>query len=172
MLISRTLRTVCRQAHYFAQEFASSSHDAEDIAQTTLMKLCRDSQRIAAAIRCRSYLQIAVRNTAYDFYQQQRNYNKLISQHYSNNPLTSLAGVCEETAVYLPAQESDDVAAREKATAVVKALNNLSPSYREILKLVAGGLKYKDIAEYLDIPIGTARSRIHNARRQLLKVLG
>lgn len=172
MLISRTLRTVSKQAHYFAQEIASSSHDAEDIAQTTLMKLCRDSQRIAAAMRCRSYLQTAVRNTAYDFYKQQRNYNKLINQYYSYTPLTSLARVCEETAVYLPAQENGEVAVREKVTAVVKALKDLSPSYREILELVAGGLKYKDIAEYLDIPIGTARSRIHNARRQLLKVLG
>jgi RNA polymerase sigma-70 factor (ECF subfamily) len=33
------------------------------------------------------------------------------------------------------------------------------------------GYKYKEIADYLDLPIGTVKSRIFLARRQLMTML-
>jgi len=48
------------------------------------------------------------------------------------------------------------------------ALRSLAPRDREVLLLnVWEELSYAEIAEALDIPIGTVRSRLHRARRQL-----
>lgn len=51
---------------------------------------------------------------------------------------------------------------------VATALRELNPGDREVLLLFAWGeLSYDQIAEALDIPTGTVRSRLHRSRRQL-----
>ncbi|MBV9258318.1 MAG: sigma-70 family RNA polymerase sigma factor, partial [Ktedonobacteraceae bacterium] len=55
---------------------------------------------------------------------------------------------------------------------VYKALNDLPPNFRMAVVLAdIEGLSYKEIAEALQIPIGTVMSRISRARRQLQKSL-
>ena len=52
------------------------------------------------------------------------------------------------------------------------ALNRLSTEHRTVLVLKdIEGLKYEEIAEILDVPIGTIRSRIHRARLELKELL-
>jgi RNA polymerase sigma-70 factor (ECF subfamily) len=52
------------------------------------------------------------------------------------------------------------------------ALNRLSPEHRAVLVLKdLEGQKYEDIAEILDVPIGTIRSRLHRARLELRELL-
>lgn len=48
------------------------------------------------------------------------------------------------------------------------AIGNLRPEYREVLLLWGvEGLKYREIAEIQEVPIGTIMSRLHRARHQL-----
>ncbi len=55
---------------------------------------------------------------------------------------------------------------------VYQALNDLPPNFRMAVVLAdIEGLSYKEIAEALQIPIGTVMSRISRARRQLQKSL-
>jgi RNA polymerase sigma-70 factor, ECF subfamily len=55
---------------------------------------------------------------------------------------------------------------------LVRALDNLSEEYRVVLLLWAvEELSYKEIAEAVDIPIGTVMSRLHRARRLLAQQL-
>lgn len=55
---------------------------------------------------------------------------------------------------------------------VHKALDSLSVELRNVLWLWAvEGLKYREIAESLDVPIGTVMSRLHRARTQTSRVL-
>lgn len=47
-----------------------------------------------------------------------------------------------------------------------KAVDSLKDEYREVLMLWGvEGLKYREIAEILDVPIGTVMSRLHRARK-------
>jgi RNA polymerase sigma-70 factor (ECF subfamily) len=75
-------------------------------------------------------------------------------------------------------REHDDAATTERADAgldaarsapaVAAALADLSSRDRDVLLLHAWGeLSYPEIAEALDIPVGTVRSRLFRARRQL-----
>ena len=57
---------------------------------------------------------------------------------------------------------------RENQMLVQKALSELQDEFREVLVLKEiEGLKYDEIAEILEVPIGTVRSRIHRGRMEL-----
>ena len=60
----------------------------------------------------------------------------------------------------------------EDKAKLVEALNRLSHEHREVLVLKdIDGLRYERIAEILNVPIGTIRSRIHRARHELRGLL-
>jgi RNA polymerase sigma-70 factor (ECF subfamily) len=60
----------------------------------------------------------------------------------------------------------------EDARAVHSALNQLPPEQREVLLLrFIEDMSYQDIATVSGCPIGTVRSRIHSAKRELRSIL-
>ena len=74
-----------------------------------------------------------------------------------------------------PGDESPDAAAArtEDRAKIMKALDTLSEDHRRIIMLSdLEGLSYREIAETLDIPMGTVMSRLHNARKRLRDALG
>ena len=74
-----------------------------------------------------------------------------------------------------PGEESPDAAAArtEDRAKIMKALDTLSEYHRRIIMLSdLEGLSYREIAETLDIPMGTVMSRLHNARKRLRDALG
>ena len=68
----------------------------------------------------------------------------------------------------------DDAAARaEERERIRRALATLPEHHRTIIMLSdLEGLSYREIAEVLDIPMGTVMSRLHNARKRLRSALG
>jgi RNA polymerase sigma-70 factor (ECF subfamily) len=60
----------------------------------------------------------------------------------------------------------------EQEKRIQTALNRLSPEHRAVLILKdMEGQKYEEMAEILQVPIGTIRSRLHRARTELREVL-
>jgi RNA polymerase sigma-70 factor (ECF subfamily) len=65
------------------------------------------------------------------------------------------------------------VSAQAVRSALAVALGRLRPADRDVLLLIAwSDLSYEEVAESLGIKIGTVRSRLHRARRQLRNALG
>ena len=67
---------------------------------------------------------------------------------------------------------AETLARRELAEAVLRAVAELPSRYRIPLTMFhLDGLSFRKVAEFLDIPIGTARSLVHRARKKLKAVL-
>jgi len=61
---------------------------------------------------------------------------------------------------------------QERAERVHAALNSLADEYRQVMVLrEMDGCSYEVIAEILDLPVGTVRSRLHRARTQMRELL-
>src|SRR5215470_1404042 len=73
-----------------------------------------------------------------------------------------------------PGGGPDTAAARaEQRARIRRGLDALPEHHRAIIMLSdLEGLSYREIAEVLDIPMGTVMSRLHNARKRLREVLG
>ena len=70
------------------------------------------------------------------------------------------------------ADEVEEQFSAEDAAPVHAALDRLAPEYREALLLrFMDDLTYEQIAQALECPVGTVRSRIHNGKQQLKKLL-
>ena len=55
---------------------------------------------------------------------------------------------------------------------IIRSIQNLSPAYRTVLTLfVVEGYSHEEIAESLDISIGTSKSNLAKARKQLQKII-
>ena len=54
---------------------------------------------------------------------------------------------------------------------ILLAINSLPNDYAKAFSLYADGYKYHEIAERLNIPLGTVKSRIHSARLRLQRLL-
>jgi RNA polymerase sigma-70 factor (ECF subfamily) len=61
---------------------------------------------------------------------------------------------------------------REQRRKIMQALDTLSEDHRKIVMLSdLEGLSYREIADTLEIPMGTVMSRLHNARKRLRDAL-
>ncbi len=67
----------------------------------------------------------------------------------------------------------DETIRLSRAEAVRRALTHLSEDHRAVVALHdLQGLQYPEVAEALDVPVGTVKSRLHRARLELARLLG
>jgi RNA polymerase sigma-70 factor (ECF subfamily) len=70
------------------------------------------------------------------------------------------------------ARPDEEAARREQRRRIGRMLDALPPRFRAIIMLSdVEGLSYREIAEVLNIPLGTVMSRLHNARKRLRALL-
>ncbi|MGD8727517.1 MAG: sigma-70 family RNA polymerase sigma factor, partial [Gemmatimonadales bacterium] len=67
----------------------------------------------------------------------------------------------------------DELEARELGSAIEAAIGRLRPEYRAcIIMRHIDGRPYDEIADILDLPLGTVKTYIHRARAELRETLG
>lgn len=102
-------------------------------------------------------------------------YNVAVTRMRQRKPTVSISGTAAEFELSLPATEpmpDAGILQRERAEQLMRALDQISGEHRAILVLrEMDGMDYCAIAEILDLPIGTVRSRLHRARLQLKELL-
>jgi RNA polymerase sigma-70 factor, ECF subfamily len=102
-------------------------------------------------------------------------FNVSVSHHRRRRPTVSVEQRRErsdEEPVDGHTGPSEMVEQQERAEQVRRAIGQLSEEYRVVLVLrEMDGCCYESIAEILDLPVGTVRSRLHRARLQLREQL-
>ncbi len=143
----------------------SNPTDAEDLAQEAFVKAWRGLQSYKFESAFSTWLYRLTGNVCIDFLRQQKR-RSVISLTASEEDAPELDIPDPEP---LPEEQ---VLHREKQQAVADAMAKLQDSERLILTLrVVEELSYEQIAEAMDIKIGTVKSRIARARERLRKIL-
>ena len=149
-------------AYRIAYHHLGHAEDALDVVQEAFIKALNGLPRLKEPTRFRSWLLRIVTNQARDLGRRHRRRDRLGLRAVGTDEETGDAGpqAIEHTT---PAQEAET---RELARGIHEAINDLEEHHREVLLLISqGGLSYREVAEELDIPIGTVMSRLHYARR-------
>jgi RNA polymerase sigma-70 factor, ECF subfamily len=140
---------------------------AEDLAQETFIKALNAIESYRPEFKFSSWIFKIANNAAIDHLRRR----ELDTLSLDGSPHAETPEAMQATALQIGArQESplDAVEARELGGAIEAAIGRLRPEYRScILLRHVEGRAYEEIAEILDLPLGTVKTYIHRARNEL-----
>ncbi len=152
--------------HAVAHQYVAQESDASDLVQETLLRAWKHYSSNPQAAVSAAWLFVIMRNVALDWQDSARRRLKLILLPVSQ--LTEVAAFEGDNAFSSLPAVSEEAFREFLDERIAAAVDALDASYREVLILsVAGELRYREIAEVLDCPIGTVMSRMARARRAL-----
>jgi RNA polymerase sigma-70 factor (ECF subfamily) len=137
---------------------------AEDLVQDTMLKAYRSWRQYRPGTNAKGWLLTILRNTFINDYRRRK-----------LEPVAMDLEAVEPRAIYRDIETADPEGAffsqivDEK---VLQAVDALPTEFREVLVLSdMEGLHYAEIAETLQVPVGTVKSRLFRARRLLQAAL-
>ncbi len=160
-----------RQLYSAAMRMTRNPADAEDLVQETYLKAYRAYHTFQAGTNLKAWLYRILTNTYINKYRKE-----------SRRPSEVDLGSVEDLYLYrrLGSEESAEAARTTEdrvldglvESDIKAAVENLPENFRlPVLLADLEGFSYKDIAEILDIPIGTVMSRLHRGRKAMQKAL-
>jgi RNA polymerase sigma-70 factor (ECF subfamily) len=151
------------EMHGVAMRLTRSPDDAKDLVQETLMRAMCAWSRFEPGSNVRAWLLRILTNSFINGYRKRRRHARFATER-PGDALTALYGEARDQVPH-PVEEK---VAHELGDEVQVALGTLAPDYREVVERAdLRGERYRDIADALEVPIGTVMSRLFRARRQL-----
>ena len=144
---------------------------AEDLAQETFIKALNAIGSYRPEFKFSSWIFKIANNAAID----QLRRREVDTLSIDGAPNATSADDIEATALQVGDKGETPLAeleARELGTHIERAISRLRPEYRSCIMLRhVEGLAYEEIAQLLDLPLGTVKTYIHRARHELRDML-
>ena len=160
------VRQHTRQVYGLCFRFTNSTQEAQDLTQEVFLRVFKTIKTFRSTEGSfHTWLARVTRNLLIDHYRRTRQ-ERVTDSIEEQLPMLEEAG---GTAAVRPDQA---LAGREAATILQATLQKLSPDLREAVILRdLQEMEYREIAEVLDIPEGTVKSRINRGRAELARLL-
>jgi RNA polymerase sigma-70 factor, ECF subfamily len=143
-----------------ALRLTADPSQAEDLVQDTMLKAYRSWRQYRPGTNAKGWLLTILRNTFINDYRRRK-----------HEPVAMDLEAVEPHALDRSIEEVDPEGsffAQIVDAKVLEAIDALPHEFREVLVLSdVEGMSYAEIAETLQIPVGTVKSRLFRARRQL-----
>lgn len=147
--------------------YISQQEDIEDIALESFQKAFSQISTYNPDYKFSTWIYRIARNTAFDHLSRK-------DREKNNLPTTSISDQLSEIND-IPAvlhNPEEDIIKQQEYDKWLANIEKLKDEYRTIAKMnLIDNFGYKEIAEELDIPINTVKTRIRRAKAQLLKMM-
>jgi len=155
--------------HRFALRLTRNPAGAEDLVQETFLRAFRSWDQFEMGTNCRSWLFTICRNT--HLHERQRASSRYeLTETDATGDNVAAASLMDQHAV--AGGSPDDFFEQIVDERLLAAIDALVEEFREPLILSdLADLSYREIADVLEIPVGTVKSRLFRARRQLREAL-
>lgn len=144
----------------FALKLTANRDDAEDLLQETILKAMRNKEKYVSNVNLKGWLFTIMRNIFINEYRRAAVRNTTVDNtedsYFLNLPQDS--GFSTPDGAYT-------------LNEIEKVIQEFKDDYRIPFTMHVAGFKYKEIAEKMDLPIGTVKSRIFFARKHLASTL-
>jgi RNA polymerase sigma-70 factor (ECF subfamily) len=154
-----------RRAYYAALGLMGSPDDALDLSQEAFVRAFRARKTLDPARPFYPWLYQILRRLCFNMVRDRRTRRERLGD--ARSWLVDQSETRHESMHPRRAYEADEARRR-----IHEALESLSENDREVLVLKEfEGLRYREIADLVGIPIGTVMSRLYTARRRLAAAL-
>lgn len=144
----------------FAYQLTTNKEAAQDLLQDTTLKALDNEDKYVDNVNFKGWIFTIMRNIFINNYRQTVRKATVIDQTEDLYHLN----ICQDSGLNTP---EGSIAVKE----ISKAVNAFSEEYREPFSLYLSGYKYNEIAEKMNLPLGTVKSRIFFARKRLREQL-
>jgi len=145
---------------YFAYTLTSNYEDAQDLVQETFLKALSNREKFTDDSNLKAWAFTIMKNTFINNYRQSIRNNTLLDKtddlYYLN--------LSKESKESMP-----DSSYHVKE--IQKEIKKIDEDQRKPFEMYNNGFKYKEIADELNLSIGTVKSRIFFTRKKLMEVL-
>jgi RNA polymerase sigma-70 factor (ECF subfamily) len=144
----------------FTRRFTKNQEESEDLIQDTVLKALTYRDKFRQNTNLKGWLYTIMRNT---FINNYRKAQRARTTHDDTKEMYYL-NVADDYTFNLPdgSYEYQDIQ---------NAVNGIKPDLLVPFRMHTEGYKYHEIAEELEIPIGTVKNRIFHARKEIQKKL-
>ncbi len=157
-----------RPLYGYLHRMLGNAAEAEDVFQETFLRVVKHLPRFEEGRRVKPWVYAIASNLVKNVYRSRKYREKtsIDQENEAGEPLSASLAALSRAPVDLASEG-------ERALAVRRAVESLSPVSRDALVLFYfQGLAYEEIAQALEVPLGTVKSRIHNALSKLAGLLG
>ena len=142
---------------YYANMLTSNREEAKDLIQDTYLKALANRDKFADDTNLKAWTYTIMKNTFINNYRRNQKANTIIDN--------------TEDLFYLNIPRKSEFASPESnfyEKEIKKSISKLAQDQRLPFEMHNSGYKYKEIADSLNISIGTVKSRIFFTRRKLM----
>ncbi len=147
--------------HSFAYNLTKNIEDAKDLYQETAFRAMTNRDKFRPGTNFKAWLFTIMKNIFINNYRKKTKANTIMDStdnlYYLNSGSTTIANGAES-----------NIMMKE----LIKMIDELDDSIRVPFLMHYQGFKYQEIAEHLELPLGTVKSRIFFARKELKEVIG
>ncbi len=140
-----------------------SGEDNEDLEQEVYLKVWKNSDKYNETGNFRGWISTVAKNVAKDY---------LKSSARKREQLIAEDDKTFENLKDTKASPELNVLKNDRQKRILEAINSLKPKFREVIVYTEFyGYTYEDCAKKFHCPIGTIKSRIYNAKKELAEEL-
>ncbi len=157
--IQEQLDSINHSLRAFSLKLTGNSADAEDLYQDTALRIITNAEKYRQGTNFKAWAVTIMRNIFINNYRKKVRRNLIIDQTPNNYYINSGDNVVEN-------EGEGNVTFKE----LVSLVDSLPEDFRTPFIMAYQGYKYDEIAEELDAPLGTIKSRIFFARKKLQRL--
>lgn len=140
-----------------------TKEDNDDLEQEVYLKIWKNSDKYKEQGSIRSWIASITKNTSLDYLKS--SYHKVSSTSTSDD--LALTNIKDRKS-----SPENNILAKERQKRIISAIEQLKPKFKEVIILSEiNGYSYEECAQKLKCPLGTVKSRIYNAKKELAEKL-
>ncbi len=167
-LFAELVRRYERELYNYLRRYLGDAELADDVFQATFLQIHLKSGQFEAGRKVRPWLYTIATNQAIDAQRRNKRHRMVSLDRSGASDAQEETGKLADMLVSAEQDPHANLLAHERGALVSHALESLTEQMRHVVQLVYyQGLKYREAAEILAIPVGTVKSRLNAAISKL-----
>ena len=148
-----------QQLYYFALSLTRDRDSAQDLLQESMLRALTYREKFQDNTNFKAWLYTIMKNTFINGHRHGKRTRAVMDRMVERQ---------SEVKMYRATSNAEGSLLQRE---IQSGLDRLSPTFREPFMRHQEGFKYEEIAQEMAIPLGTVKSRIHEARNRLMRML-